>query len=201
MPQRILKIDSSSRYKKSVSRLLTDYLTTQLMKAFPDAELIERDLGKGVPQLTEDLVEAIRTPLEYHTPELTSRLVFSNELVDEFKAADILIFGVPIYNYSVSSVLKAYIDLVVRAGVTFQFTEHGPVGLMESKPVYVIVTADGMEMDTDNDYAGRYMRAILNFIGLKDICFISAGLLAIDRENRIAAAYQKIDSLFAGQGA
>ena len=103
MPQRILRIDSSNRYRKSVSRTLTDHLTKQLMTAFPDAELIERDLGQGVPQLTEDLVEAIRTPFEYLTPEQAARLAFSDELVNEFKAADILVFGVPMYNYGVPS--------------------------------------------------------------------------------------------------
>lgn len=197
MPQRILKIDSSNRYKKSVSRTLTDHLTKQLMMHFPDAELVERDLGKGVPQLTEDLVEAIRTPLEYYTPELASRLTFSDELVKEFIAADILVFGVPMYNYGVPSVMKAYIDLVVRAGVTFKFTEIGAVGMIENKTAYVVVTSDGVELDSDVDHAGGYMRKILNFIGVKDIHFVGAGMLALDRETRIAEAHQQIDNLFA----
>jgi FMN-dependent NADH-azoreductase len=198
MPSNILKIDSSNRYKQSVSRTLTDHLTKQLLAAFPDAQLIERDLGRGIPQLTEELVEAIRTPLEYHTPELTALLTFSDELVSELEAADIWVFGVPIYNFGVPSVLKAYIDLVVRAGINFKFTEHGAVGLVENKRAYIVVTSGATELDSDVDYAGRYMRVILNFIGVTDVHFISAGMLALDEANCIAGAYQQIDQLFAG---
>ena len=101
------------------------------------------------------------------------------------------------YNYGVPSVMKAYIDLVVRAGVTFKFTEIGAVGMIENKTAYVVVTSDGVELDSDVDHAGGYMRKILNFIGVKDIHFVGAGMLALDRETRMAEAYQQIDNLFA----
>ena len=99
---------------------------------------------------------------------------YSDSLIDEIHQADVIVLGVPMYNFGIPSVLKAYFDHIARAGVTFRYTENGPVGLLEDRPVYILAARGGVYAGTPNDSQTPYLRSFLGFLGLTDIHFVYA---------------------------
>jgi FMN-dependent NADH-azoreductase len=179
----ILHINSSARNVGSVSRQLTAELLNKLKAARPADVVVERDLAANpVPHLSEQLIGAFFTPTEHRSPQQIQTLQTSDELVAELVAADVIILGAPMYNFSISSALKAWIDHVTRAGVTFQYAETGPMGLVNGKKVYVVTARGGVYTQgpaQSMDFQETYLRAALGFIGLTDITFIHAEGLAM----------------------
>jgi FMN-dependent NADH-azoreductase len=192
--QHVLRIDSSARYTDSVSRRLTGRLTEQLVRA--GAQVVERDLGGGVPVVDEMAVGAYFTPPDQRTAAQVDSLTRSDELVSELLSADLLVLGVPMYNFTVPAALKAYFDLVARAGVTFEYTATGPVGLLTSTRAIVVVTTGGVEVGSAVDFATGYIRQFLGFLGISDIEVVAADLLLADPE-RASMAEQRLDALAA----
>jgi FMN-dependent NADH-azoreductase len=195
-PQQILRIDSSARHEASISRKLTGLLVERLTSDSPGHAVIERDLSPGVPVVTESSVQAYFTPRESRDAGQVEALKASDALVDELISADVLVLGVPMYNFTVPAVLKAYFDLVARAGVTFAYTERGPVGLLENKTAYVAVVTDGVEVGSDADYVTGYVRHFLGFLGITDVHVVAADRLAADADG-INRARDHINSLVA----
>jgi len=190
----ILQIDASARIEESISRALTDKLVAKLSDE--RTRLIQRDVGQEpLPILTEDWVGANFTPDEARTPEQTDVLSLSDTLIGELEAADTLILGVPIYNFGIPAALKAWIDLVARARRTFRYSEAGPVGLLEGKKAYLVITSGGTQSGSDIDFATPYIRHVLGFIGIKDVEVIAADQLMAGGDQKIEQATARIDAV------
>ncbi|MEH2177659.1 FMN-dependent NADH-azoreductase [Nostoc sp.] len=178
----ILHIDSSPRGERSHSRELSKEFVSAWRAAHPEDAIAYRDLGHyPVPHVDEPWIAAAFSPPETHTPELTEAIRISDELVDEFLAADRYVFGVPMYNFNIPSTFKAYIDQIVRINRTVALDAQGYKGLVEGKKA-VIITARGGDFSATSpflayDFQEPYLRAIFGFIGITDIQFINANSL------------------------
>jgi len=192
---KILRIDSSVRYTHSVSRQLTDELLSRLTQQHPDAEIIVRDVAKGLPFVNEAMVAAYNTPDEDRTPEQKEILQPSNELVAELQAADLLVMGVPIYNFSVPAPLKAYIDLVARANLTFTYSSECPKGLLKDRPTYIIITSGGTTVGSDIDYTSGYLKLVLGFLGIESIEIIAADSLSRTGSDKLERVRKQLQAL------
>ena len=179
---KLLRIDSSAR-RNSVSRQLTGRFVEAWQHEHPEGTVIERDLpATTLPHITDEWVQAIHSDPASLTPEqkIEQRqvLAISDTLIDELVQADTIVIGAPMYNFAISSSLKAWIDQVVRAGRTVLFTASGPQGTLKGKKVYVITSRGGAyrpSTPTERfDYQEPYLRHILGFIGLTDVTFIHA---------------------------
>lgn len=187
----ILRLDTSARLEGSVTRDLLDTIQSRL-----DGTVTRRDLGgEAVPQISGTWVASNGTPADERTAEQREALALSDTLIDEIRAADTLLIGLPVYNFTVPGSLKAWIDLVCRAGVTFRYTETGPVGLLEGKRAIVAVASGGVPMGSEADHATGYLRHILGFIGITDVQFVAADRQAQKGEAAVADAKAQIADL------
>ena len=192
MPQSILRLDTSARHAGSVSRELVDKIITRLGA---DSKIVTRDLADGVPFVDEEWVNANFTPPAQRSAAQIAKLSISDDLVAELKAADTLVIGLPIYNFCVPAAMKAWIDQVARAGVTFQYTENGPKGLLRDKRVIIVVASGGVPVGSEADFATGYMRHVLGFLGLTDVEFVNADRLMMDAEASLKSAHNQIETL------
>ncbi len=193
MTQTLLRIDTSARRSGSISRQLTDAIVAKLAPT----KTLTRDLANALPQIDETWVGANFTPADMRTEEQTETLALSDTLIEELSAADTVIIGVPVYNFGVPTALKAWIDLIARAGETFKYTETGPVGLLESKKVYIVMASGGVPVGSPMDYATTYLTQVLNFVGLTDIEIIAADGMATDAEHKLQAANDAVANIAA----
>lgn len=172
----VLHIQSSVRNEGSISRQLTGEFLDQWKATHPGAPVVQRDLAENpIPHLNEQTLGAFFTPAEQRTPEQQEIVRLSDSLVAEVFAADVIVIGAPMYNFSISSTLKAWIDHIARAGVTFKYTESGPVGLVQNKKVYVFTSRGGVYSQGPGkamDFHETYLRGVLGFIGITDITFV-----------------------------
>jgi FMN-dependent NADH-azoreductase len=154
----------------------------------PGTEIIVRDLARDpVPHLTAERFGAFLANPETRTAEERVVVAASDELIAELKRADTIVLGLPMYNFGIPSVLKAYFDHIARAGVTFRYTEKGPVGMLSGKKAYVFATRGGLYAGTPRDLQTAYVRDFLGFLGITDIEFVYAEGLAISDASRQAA--------------
>ena len=189
----ILRIDASARTDASVSRGLADRIEAKL-----DGTVTRRDVGQAtLPHVTGTWVASNFTPADERDADARAALALSDELVAELQAADTILISSPIYNFSIPASLKAWIDLVCRAGLTFKYTESGPVGLLENKRVIVAMASGGTEVGSDIDYASPYLRHVLKFIGLTDVTFVAADQMGARGDEAVEAARAQIDALAA----
>ena len=175
----ILQINSSARAfangQGSQSTRLANELVETLRAGDADATVTLRDLGANPhPALDEATLGALFTPADARTPGQHARVALDQALIDEVKAADVIVIGVPMINFGISSQLKNWIDAIAKAGVTFKYTATGPVGLIEGKKVYAVLTRGGVYRDQPHDTQVPYLRQTLGFLGIKDIEFIYA---------------------------
>lgn len=146
----------------------------------PQGEILVRDLiNENFPHMDGTVVTALRGDAAEHSDEHRAILQRSDELVAELNKADEVVIGVPFYNFNIPSQMKSYFDLLARAGVTFSYTENGPVGLIEDKPVSLITTRGGMYRDSGMDFQIPFVKQFLGFIGLTNIEVIYAEGLAM----------------------
>lgn len=200
----ILHLDSSILGDLSVSRQLTRLAVDQLTAADPDSKVTYRDLGQApIAHLTGELL-ATRGKTADLLNELQQREAkLDRQLLDELFAADVLVIGAPLYNYAVPTGLKAWIDRVALAGVTFRYTEKGPQGLLTGKRAIVVATSGGNHTDTpvDQMHVG-YLKQLLAFIGITDVEVVRAPGLAMGdtvRAHSIAKAKGSIRELTAAK--
>lgn len=194
----ILIINSSLQPTGGNSGALTDAYA-QAAATNPAVRVITRNLTQTGPgHLSAEEMVAWMTPAHERNTEQAELAAISDTLVEEVKQADEIVLGVPMYNFGVPSVLKAWIDRIARAGVTFKYTETGPVGLLADKTVTVLAARGGQYASTPMDTQTDYLTHFFAFIGLTDIRFIYAEGLAMGEENataQMAAAKQKINEL------
>ncbi|MEO0542818.1 MAG: NAD(P)H-dependent oxidoreductase [Pseudomonadota bacterium] len=190
----ILSIQSSARNSGSHSRALSQKLIDQLTVG-GDHNIAKRDLADHPSLLDENWLTANWTASGERSQAQNDVLAQSTTMIDEVKAADILVIGVPIYNFSIPGALKAWIDLIARAGETFKYSENGPKGLLEGKKAYLVVTSGGVPVDSPVDFATPYMRHVLGFIGIDDVEVIGADGLVMNEQESLAKANEKIAEL------
>lgn len=180
----ILEISASARQHGSISRQLTADLLAALADRHDDIAVSRRNVADGLPYVDAAFARAKDTPPEQRTPDDEAALTLSDELVAELAAADILVIGVPMYNFSIPASLKAWIDLVARPRLTFRYTENGPEGLLQGKKAYIVMSSGGVPVGSPVDFATPYLRHALAFVGITDVEFIGAP--GADRGNEVA---------------
>lgn len=194
-PSQILRIDTSIRGTRSVTRALTGRILDRLTAAAPAARVVSRDLSGGLPFVDAAWIDAAFTPETDRSPDQAQALALSDELIAELQAADTLIIGLPVYNFTVPTQMNAWIDQVARAGVTFRYTENGPEGLMTGKRAIVAMASDGTAEGSDVDFASGYLRHMLGFFGITDVSFVIADALMRGRDEKMQAAEARVDAL------
>jgi FMN-dependent NADH-azoreductase len=179
----ILPLDSSPRGNRSISRTLTKEFINEWKQIYPGDRVTYRDVGScPVPPIDESWIAASFSPPDQLTPELTAALNISDELIDELLAAELSVFGIPMYNYSVPANFKAYIDQIVRVRRTFVVSSNGYEGLLKNKKMLVITTRGGSYSAGALDFQEPYLRAVFELIGITDITFIHAENLSAGAE-------------------
>ncbi len=179
----ILQINASSRREGANSTRVANSIVDSLKARHPDARLTVRDLAADPhPVLDEAALGALFTPAEQRTPEQAARVALDDALIAEVQAHDVIVLGVPMYNFGNSVQFKTWIDAIARAGVTFRYTASGPEGLVQGKTVYVALARGGIYRDTPNDSQVPYLKKVLGFLGMTDVRFIYAEGLAMGPE-------------------
>ncbi len=193
-PNTILRIEASARRTGSISRELTSKVIDHL--ASQTAILVkERDVSEGLPFVDEEWVGSNFTPVDARSETQKAKLALSDSLIEELVAADTLVIGTPIYNFGIPATLKAWVDLIARVGVTFKYTENGPVGLLEGKRAIVLVASGGTPVGSDIDFATPYLRHALKFVGITDVTFVAADALGQNATEKVTAAKEEIELL------
>ncbi len=190
----ILHINSSVRGKQSSTRTLSGEFVTALN---PGAVVVERNVAAGIPFIDEDWVNANFTPAEDRTDEHRQKLAYSDSLVQELKEADTIVIGLPIYNFGIPASLKAWVDMIARVRLTFNYTENGPEGLLTGKHAFLVVASGGTPIGSDLDFATSYMRQALGFVGIQDITIIDATETGKGADDALARAREQISQLAA----
>ncbi|HEY8567994.1 FMN-dependent NADH-azoreductase [Microbulbifer sp.] len=184
--RKLLKIQTSLFQNGGQSSQLINQFADNWLAANPGGQVVLRDLATNpVPHLDLPRFQALSSDPANRTEEQQAVVDFSDALIEEIRAADTLVFGIPMYNFSVPSSLHAYFDHIARAGVTFRYTENGPEGLLTGKRAYVVITRGGLY--GEEHAQTNFIRQILGFIGITDVEFIHAEGLAISDESRNAA--------------
>jgi FMN-dependent NADH-azoreductase len=186
-PIKILRVDSSAKTENSESRRLTDRIIDGLKTNGKSLDVTVRDLNESLPQVNTAWIEANNTQSDDQTNEHKKTLALSNTLVGEIEAADTLIIGVALYNFSITASLKLWIDLVCRARKTFAYVDGSPKGLMTGKKAIICFASGGTPFESDIDFASGYLKHILGFIGITDVTFISADKHFMDDQSVINA--------------
>ena len=185
----ILVLDSSISGDASVSRILVEETVSRLLEAEPGAMVVQRDLGAApIPHLTPTNLAGVRG-VPSTEAELAARAL-SNQLLAELRAADTIVIGAPMYNFSIPTGLRVWFDYVLRAGETFSYSEAGPKGLLGGKRVIVIESRGGLYSEGPAqaiDFQEPYLRHLLGFMGLANVAFIHAEKIGFGPEAREAA--------------
>src|SRR3954469_19183624 len=196
---RILQIKSSVFNGNGQSSRLAEEFVARLREQRPNAEVLVRDVvADPVPHLDAARAGAFFAKPEERTSDQRAVIAYSDSLIDELRRADVLVLGLPMYNFGVPSQLKAWFDHLARAGVTFKYTEKGAVGLLTGKKAYVFATRGGVY--GDNDAQSQFVRQFLGFIGIAGVEFVYADGLAISpdsRNNSLIAAQARSQRLAA----
>jgi FMN-dependent NADH-azoreductase len=193
--KQVLKISSGGRVDGSVSRDLSDSLIFAIEDRYGAADIVHRDLAAGIPFVDEAWIEANFTPEELRTEKQRETLDVSDALVAELRNADVLVIGVPMYNFSITAALKAWIDMIARARLTFRYTENGPEGLLRDKKAYLVVATGGVPVGSPMDFATPYLRHALAFVGITDVEIVAADRLNSGAEESVDKARAQIADL------
>jgi FMN-dependent NADH-azoreductase len=195
----LLQIQASLFSDGGESSRLASRFVAEWRKSTPAAAVTVRDLGREpVPHLTAERFQAFLAKPEERTPEQQAVAGFSDALIDELRRADVIVLGLPMYNFGVPSTLKAYFDHIARSGVTFRYTDKGPQGLLTGKKAYVFAARGGVYAGTPMDTQTGYVRDFLAFLGIDDVEFVYAEGLAMGEARKteaLARAAQAIAGL------
>jgi FMN-dependent NADH-azoreductase len=201
VPMKILQVNSSARREASHSNRLANRIVERLRESAPGATVTVRDLGTDPhPVLDEAALGALFTPAAQRTPGQAARVALDDALIEQVKEADVVVLGVPMYNFGVPAQLKNWIDAIMRAGATFRYTEKGPEGLLRGKKVYLALARGGVYRGTPADTQVPYLKTVLGFLGMTDVTFVYAeGLNMGDAAQRqgLASALEQIEDLVA----
>ena len=179
----ILNVISSPRGGESVSIKLADGIIEQLQAANPGSTVTTRDLATHpFPHLEAAKLQSLFTPAPDRTPEQREAAKHSDDAIAEVMAADVIVIGAPLYNFSISSTLKAWIDHIARRGITFKYVDNKPQGLVTGKKVYVAMASGGIYSEgpaAGYDFVAPYLKAVLGFLGMTDVTVVRAEGIAI----------------------
>jgi FMN-dependent NADH-azoreductase len=197
----LLQITSSVFSEGGQSSQLANHFVEAWKKSHPGSTVIARDLNADpAPYLDGARVGAFFTPAEQRSPEQNAVIAYSDALIAELQAADIIVIAAPMYNFSIPAVLKSYFDHIARAGVTFRYTETGPVGLLTGKKAVAFSTRGGIHVNQPSDSQTGLLRTFLGFIGITDVSFVYAEGLAYGEEQKqaaLAAARKTVEQMAA----
>ena len=192
----LLQIRSSMFSAGGQSSQLSQQFVDEWRTDNPSGRVITRDIGaQPVPHLTAERFQAFLAKPEARTPEQQAVAAYSDELIEELRQADVIVLGLPMYNFGVPSTLKAYFDHVARSGITFKYTEKGPKGLITDKKAYVFAARGGLYAGTPLDTQTSYVRDFLRFLGIDDVEFIFAEGLAMGDAPKNAALTKARESI------
>ncbi len=192
----LLMIKSSLFGGEGQSSRLTDAFSERWRAAHPHGQVLCRDLAADpLPHLTEEAFAGFQVEAVERTPTQQSAVAMSDALIAELRQADAVVLGLPMYNFTVPSTFKAWMDHVARAGVTFRYTESGPQGLLDPKPLYVFCARGGQYSGTDNDTQSRLIEMFFGMLGFTDIRFTYAEGLALGEESATVALQQARERL------
>jgi len=186
----ILQVNSSSRYNDSITRQVTELVVQNL--SADNTAIINRDLAKGLPFIDEQWIGANFTAPEDRSDEHKATLSLSDSLVSELQQAEHIIIASPIYNFSLPAVLKAWVDLIARARLTFRYTANGPEGLLKNKKAYVIIASGGVPVGSPMDFASPYLIQALAFVGISDVTIIDANTIDLTSDQVANIVNEKI---------
>ena len=191
----ILHIDSSARLTGSNTRIIGQYLVNAL-----NTNLVHRDLAvKPLPAISAEDLMGVHGSSDDQRNSLQTQLALSEQLIQELKDADTLVIGAPMYNFGVAASLKHWIDAICRAGVSFKYTEQGPVGLLNIKRAFIITATGGTPVGSDMDFVSDYLALICRFIGVEEVMHIDASGSKGTPEQVIELAKQQVDTLLSNQ--
>jgi len=198
----LLQVNASIYNSSGQSSRLADQFVAAFRENYPAAKIVVRDVAAAepVPHLNAERFGAFITKPEERSAAQHAMVAYSDTLIDELEQADVIVFGLPMYNFGVPSQLKAYFDHIARAGVTFKYSDKGPVGLLTGKKVYVFAARGGLYAGTSLDTQTSYVRDFLRFLGMTDVEFVYAEGLAISpqsKETGLAKAVAEIALLAA----
>lgn len=192
----LLQLSTSLFSTGGQSSLLSAHFVEAYQARHPEARVVRRDLAAdAVPHLDAERFSAFTTAAEARSPAQQAVVAYSDGLIDELRAADHIVLGLPMYNFGVPSQLKAYFDHVARAGVTFRYTATGPEGLLKGKKATVFATRGGLFAGTPLDTLTNYVRDFLRFIGIEDVEFVYAEGLALGDEHKTRALQSANEAL------
>ncbi len=194
----VLLVTASARQTDSVTRRFANEMLDELRREHSVVKVVERDVSRGLPFVDETWVSANFTRADDRTEAQKSVLSDSDGLVEELKQADVILLATPIYNFSVPASLKAWIDLIARVGLTFNYTSNGPVGTLQGKQAYIVFASGGTQLGSEIDFASGYLRHVLGFVGIDDVSFISAERFDQENEQATQAIRQQITELATG---
>lgn len=195
---KLLYIKSSILGEAGMSTQLAQTYIDQWQLANAEGEVVVRDLvAENLPHLDADVMAALRAPADEHTDVQRDIAARSDAFIQELRDADVILIGVPMYNFSIPTQLKTYFDWIAKAGVTFKYTETGPVGLLEDKPVYLLATRGGLYRESGQDFQIPFVKQFLSFIGFNQVETIYAEGLSMEgvSETSLAAANNAIAAL------
>lgn len=194
----LLVIKSSLFNGAGQSSRLADEFAQRWQQANPGGRVLCRDLAADpVPHLTAEAFQGFALPAAERNPAQQSAAVVSDTLIAELKQADAIVLGLPMYNFTIPSVLKSWMDHVARAGVSFEYTENGPRGLIGDKPLYVVATRGGQYQGTPADTQTGLVRTFFGFIGIKDVHFTYAEGLAMGEQAAAESISQAREEILA----
>ena len=196
---KILHITASIRSDAdSISRGLGNRLV-ETLAAQTGAGVTTRDLAANdLPYVSAERFAASLTPAADRTPEQAALAEIADTLIAELQAADTIVIASPIYNFGVPASLKAWADLVARAGTTFKYTETGPVGLLTGKTAYIAIASGGTPVGSEIDFMSSWLKFFLGFLGITDVEVVAAdGMMGADAEAKLTAANDRISALAA----
>jgi FMN-dependent NADH-azoreductase len=193
---RVLRLDASANPDQSGSKELGDSLIRQLQQTDVELKLHQRDLNHSPSFIDGEWIEANLTAADDRSETQRRRLAFSDTLIDELKWADHIVLTTPMYNFGVPATLKAWIDQVCRAGITFHYTENGPVGLLSGKSADIVITTGGAPLESPVDFVSGYLKQVFAFVGVSEVNIVGADRMNIDAETSFASAMAQIAQVY-----
>jgi FMN-dependent NADH-azoreductase len=196
MPNTILQLDSSARLEGSLSRKVTQYIAQTLSDS--SENIVHRDLAKTELELITDAhIGAYYTKVDERSDKQKRLLTLSDELIGELKAANTLIIGAPMYNFSVPAALKSWIDLVCRVGETFIYGNNGPEGLVKVERAFIVISAGGTPIGSPVDFSSAYLTQVCRFIGINNVHIVDASGSKRDPDTLLDFAKKQVDEVLA----
>jgi len=197
----LLQINTSPRAGDSMSTKFANQIVEKIKSQHKDVQLDVLDLGQKAHAILDEMaIGALFTPADVRSEAQKARVAIDDALIVQAQWADTLVIGVPMYNFGIPVQLKAWLDAIARAGVTFRYTDQGPEGLLTGKKVYLALARGGIYRDTPNDTQVPYLNMIFGFLGMTDLSYVYAEGFALGPEagaKAIDDAESQIQALFA----